>query len=134
MDLSHYIGIPYKWLGYSRAGTYCYGLVWMVQREVFGRKLPRHEDLARGTRQGVFNPEEWGGIDAPVPIPMEHAKAGDVLRMQGVHKGKLTKWHVGVFADRGHVLHIEGDLGAIMERVGSPRFQWRPLQAYGWTT
>ena len=118
-----YVGLPYQWGGYTRAGVFCWGLVWLVQREVFGRELPAypHGD-SKKFRSAV------SALGAK-PIPMEQADAGDVLMM----KERLTDRgarHIGVFTDRSSVLHIEEGAGSLIERVTTQRFQWRPMQAY----
>ena len=117
-----YVGLPYKWGGYSRAGIYCWGLVWLVQKEVFGRDLPKYphgDEAAFAAGIGALRPQ---------PIEMVEAAEGDVLMMRAGKSG--GERHIGVFADRKHVLHIEEGAGSIIERVTSKRFQWRPLRTY----
>ena len=114
-----YLGIPYVRNGYSAAGAYCWGLVWLVQREVFGRDLPKwpHGDPA----------EFQGGISrlAPKPIALEDAREGDVLSMKSVGER-----HIGVFAGDDRVLHTEEATGSLIERIASKRLSWRIVQAY----
>ena len=117
-----YIGLPYVWNGYTRAGVYCWGLVCLVQREVFGRTLPKypHGDEA-AFAAGI------GKLQAR-PVEMDEAASGDVLMMRANEIG--NERHIGVFVDRAHVLHIEEGAGSLIERVKSTRFQWRPIRAY----
>ena len=119
-----YVGLPFKWGGYDRSGVYCWGLVHLVQREVFGRELPRHPFGDEGAFAAAI------GALKPKPIPMATAEEGDVLLMRGSMSDRPER-HVGVFASREQVLHIEEGLGCSMiERTDSKRFAWRPVQAY----
>lgn len=108
-----YVGLPYLDDGYSRAGVSCWGLVWLVQREVFGRALHRH-DQAQSTN---FEIVDFG-----------KENEGDVLHMWGIQDGKRLPMHVGVITEPGHVLHIEGETGSIVENYRSLRAAWRPIK------
>ena len=131
---AQYVGIPFKWDGYTKEGTFCWGLLWMVQKEVFGRELPKmpHSDpelyANDGAKAGKWALEHV----APRAIEMREAQEGDVLHMRGPHRQCLqAEIHVGVFVDNKHVLHIEeGDTGSLVERTTSEGFAWRPIQAY----
>lgn len=126
-----YVGIPFRWGGYSRAGCSCWGLLWLVQREVFGNHLPRHDEAVQAV-QGGAAPETgiWQSGIVADPIPMREAGPGDVLKMWGVVNGRRAPLHVGTFVDRSSVLHIEAGTDSVIEHVTSPRFRWRPIQAF----
>ena len=44
MTLASYIGVPYAPLGRSREAVDCYGLCYVVYRDLLGVKLPRYDD------------------------------------------------------------------------------------------
>lgn len=123
-----YIGIPFKWGGYTRDGVSCWGLLCLVQEEVFGRKLPHQNEAVESTRLGKELPRRiWHSDVVATPITMGDAKGGDVLHMLS---GDRRPTHVGVFTGTGHVLHIELGTASFVESIRSPRFKWRPIQAY----
>ena len=127
--IESYVGIPWRWRGYDRGGTFCWGLVWMVQREVFGRadfpRLPHSVAADDGASRWAF-----AELD-PQPVALNAARAGDLLHMRGsFREAEAADLHIGVFADIGRVLHTEKATGSLIERVNSKRFQWRPIQAY----
>ena len=45
MNLSKFIGIPYKHLGRDFTGFDCYGLVWLAYKEILNIELPDYTDL-----------------------------------------------------------------------------------------
>ena len=133
-DFAPYVGIPWKWGGYDKAGTFCWGLLWMVQREVFGREaFPK---LPHGKAETFSNAGEtvrkWALAEMdPKPIDLKDAQAGDVIRLRGTFRAAdEAEIHVGVFVDPKRVLHTEENTGSIIERVDSRRFAWRIVQAY----
>lgn len=126
-----YVGIPFAWDGYDRAGCGCWGLVWLVQREVFGRDLPRHDDfnaLAAGGQE--IDPTLWRSGIRYRPVALSDAADGDLLHMHGTHHGRRTALHIGVICAGKRVLHTELATGAIVEHLDSPRVSRRPIQAY----
>ena len=128
-DMQKYIGIPFEWGGASLDGAYCWGLMVLVQREVFGRAIPLfpHSDAEAFAK--ADGTEEWCHAAVPSkPILLGEAEAGDILMMWET-PARETK-HVGTFADKTHVLHTTEGTGSIMERTTRVGFQWRPIQAY----
>ncbi|ETX26579.1 NlpC/P60 family protein [Roseivivax isoporae] len=126
---AQYVGIPYAERGYSRAGACCWGLLCLVQEEVFGRRLPRHDEPVRMVQAGIALAEGTFFAGVPVvPVPPEDARDGDMLHMKGFRAGKATRLHCGVLTGPHHVLHIEITTGAIVEDLR--RAPWRWLGAY----
>ncbi|MGR3495230.1 NlpC/P60 family protein [Citreimonas sp.] len=126
---AEYVGIPYVERGYSRAGACCWGLFVLVQREVFGRDLPRHDEPVamvadfREVTEATF----FAGVPV-MRVPREDAGEGDLLHMRGFRGGKATRLHCGVLTGPHSVLHTEITTGAI---VGDLRREpWRWLGAY----
>lgn len=130
---SRFVGIPFKWDGYTVEGCSCWGLFRLVQMEVFGRVLPRHDEHALDIRdQQTLRPPQglWGSGITAREIDMSEAREGDALHMWGYVGRKRAPLHVGVFASPTSVLHVEQGTDSIIETITSPRFAWRPIQAY----
>lgn len=126
-----YVGIPFAWEGYDRAGCGCWGLVWLVQREVFGRDLPRHDAFNAEAAEGAeVDPTLWRSGIAYRPVALAEAADGDLLHMHGTHLGRRTDLHIGVICAGARVLHTEAATGAIVEPLSSPRAARRVIQAY----
>tara|TARA_Y100000310_G_scaffold324866_2_gene387341 strand:- start:9267 stop:9689 length:423 start_codon:yes stop_codon:yes gene_type:complete len=128
-----FVGIPFQWDGYTFKGCSCWGLLRLVQTDVFGRVLPRHDEYALNIRDGKATSAPsglWGSGVVARAIDVEEADPGDVLHMWGYAGRRRAPIHVGVFTSRGMVLHIEQGTSSIIENVTSRRFAWRPIQAY----
>lgn len=126
-----YVGIPFRWDGYDRDGCMCWGLVHLVQREVFGRDLPRHDDFCQAVEGG--EPAEfriWQSSISHRRIGVDEAQAGDLLHMWSAHGAQKRPNHIGVLTDPDHVLHIEEGTAALVEDVRSRRVAWRVIGAY----
>lgn len=123
-----YIGLPFRWGGYARDGVSCWGLLCLVQAEVFGRHIPHQTEHVDAVRRGEsVGRGIWQSDTAAYPITMAEAREGDVLHMLGGNRRPL---HVGTFTGTGHILHIERGTASMIEKITSPRFAWRPIQAY----
>lgn len=92
-----YIGIPYKEWGYDRSGLNCYTLFWLIQREVFGKDLPRHDDR-------LYDVEAKKALGHT--IPLETAESGDVLHMFSVKDGRRSDTHIATVTEPGKCIHI----------------------------
>lgn len=126
-----YVGIPFAWNGYARDGCGCWGLCVLVEREIFGRDLPRHDDFNRQVSAGnELDPTLWETGTKLAKIPVEDAGEGDLLHMWGVYRNRKIPLHVGVMTGPMAVLHIEEGTGAIVDDLTKPRSAWRPIQAY----
>lgn len=124
-----YVGIPYKWHGDTIDGCSCWGLVRLVQREVFGRELPARTDTEELARVGKGDPNLYKAYGQK--IPLEIALAGDVLHMRGVYGGRVVDLHAGVITKPGYVLHIEEGTNSIIENyMTNQRCAWRVIDAY----
>ena len=131
-----YVGIPYRPLGYTRRGTFCYGLVRLVLAEQFDIHIGKHVDVMK---EALRHPErevvpawedDWTKLECWRSI-----RPGDVLRMNGFApttdgRQVLTRAHVGVCVENGLILHTELATGSIIEKTHSKRFEWRPIEGY----
>lgn len=124
-----FVGIPYVDRGYDRAGACCWGLLWLVQREVFGQDVPRHDEPVAMVQAGkeLMAATFFAGARV-VPVEPADVRDGDVLHMRAFRAGKATRLHCGVLIDRHHVLHTSITTGAIVEDLR--RAPWRWIQAY----
>lgn len=120
-----YVGLPWKHSGIDRDGVNCWGLMCLVQRECFGREIPR---LVQGDTVGLLEIMVTVQVEK---IPLEAAQAGDVLLMRGSFENEENALkHIGVFVDPHRVLHIlEGQTSQI-DDIRRDAFKWRPIQAY----
>lgn len=109
---NRYVGIPFAPFGADRAGCNCWGLVVLVYAEQLGVTLP---DYA-----GAYaSPEEQAEVAAlvgtersnPVWARVFDVRPFDVLLFR---RGGLDT-HVGLYVDRGLMLHVTADDCAKLE-------------------
>ena len=116
--MDDYIGIPYKRNGRDRDGLDCYGLVYLIEKEVFDNQLPILNDIYSGDNAASLIEEKQpllAGEQVHNPID------GDVVLL--FHQGKPI--HIGVYWQHG-ILHATEHRGVIYERLNSTylkRFQ-----------
>ncbi len=126
---NNYVGIPFAWNGSTREGASCWGLGCMVYSEVFGIRLPRHNELETQIEGGAETVADFASTG--VSIPIEEARSGDVLHMWGMHRGKRRPTHCGIVTEPGLVLHAEEVVGSCISRYkGDNRFLQRVIGAY----
>lgn len=129
-----YVGIPFKPLGRTREGADCWGLVRLVQKEVFDRDLPdlayddvadaeANEALAKRTAKALrLTWWEVGKMRDPIP--------GDILMLKvGGFAG-----HVGVVIDSERFLHCWRGGNATIERYKAPQWKHRIESVWGHST
>jgi len=108
--MEKYIGIPYVFNGRDERGLDCYGLVRLVEKEVFHKELPLLADLDENDRTGALAenrpliPAEQ--VDNPVD--------GDIVLLF-LHD---VPQHIGVYWNRG-VLHATNKSGVVWEKLNS---------------
>lgn len=111
--------IPYRDRGRDRTGVDCYGLVALVNREQFGRRVPDYAYASSMDRVAVagtvdaYLAIDWRKVDAPEP--------GDLVMLSIAGR----PWHCGVYVAPGLMLHaIDGMLSGI-DRLDSVRWHRR---------
>ena len=114
-----YVGIPFKRGGRTKEGADCWGLVYIVMREVFKKEVPSfsgtyefpREDLAPGLKSIIMSHWEEVGVER-IQAPEEGALV--FMMYQGFPS------HIGIVTDEGLMLHLAMGKDAVVERLGSP--------------
>lgn len=127
-----YVGLPFAWNGYTRAGVSCWGLIVLVYREVYGVRLPRHDQLGARVADGDLpeSADPWLPPRIWDPVELGDEREGDLLHMRGVNRGRIHSLHCGVVVRPGFVLHAEEKIGTHVARYRSGTFANRVLGAY----
>lgn len=104
---NNYVGIPYENEGYDRSGLNCYGLVRLIQKEVFRKDLPKHND-------NLFDVDWYRPLG--VAIPLGSVSSGDIIHMFIIQDGKRIDTHVGVVTEPGSLIHTTRNTGSTIVR------------------
>ena len=102
-------------------GVDCWGLVKLVQAQVFGRDVP---DYADAYQDG----DDWEGISRAVRDGLcdgwartEEPREGDLLVLSIAGR----PWHCGVMVSSIRFLHAPPDASSVIERLDTPRWARR---------
>jgi cell wall-associated NlpC family hydrolase len=119
-----YVGLPKLHAGRSRDGIDCYGLVWLVYRDVLGLALPglAGEAMDATERAEIAALINSGCAAAPWrPIDPGTEREFDMVVFR---RGKLES-HVGLVVAPGRMLHIvdvgQSHIGSYVEGPWRPR-------------
>lgn len=123
---NNYVGIPFKWLGNTREGCSCWGLVQLVLKEVFHKDIPRMEELERQAMQGSVHTAPYQDLG----LKVEAVQSGDVVHMLGAYPEGILPLHCGIVTKPGYVLHVETDSTSIIEHYMRQPLQKRVLGFY----
>ena len=127
-NLDAFVGLPYKDKGRDYDGTDCWGLLYLVYRDVLGIHLPTYtgdyqtatdyKEIARIIDGGKLL---WRKIDAP-----EKPKMFDgVLLRYGRHQS-----HVGIFLRHSSFLHVQEHGHSVVSNLKSPEWRDRVVGFY----
>lgn len=109
MTWDDYIGIPYLRAGRSSAGCDCYGLVWLLFRDLRGIVMPRYDnagdDRAVHSAMIVENRKNW--LEVAVP---------NVFDVVCFRFNRLVT-HMGMMIDETRFLHSWGVLDSVCEDI-----------------
>lgn len=112
--VNNYIGLPYSNRGRSRDGSDCWGLVYMVEKEVFGIELP---DLLSEYRS-ADNIDETSEVIAmqKAMIPADKVEVpttGDIVLI--AYRGVVC--HTGIYVEPNMILHTERGKASVLEKL-----------------
>lgn len=108
---SNYVGIPFSARGHDRRGVHCWGLVWIVYRELLGITLHRDDtvdgsDLMRFSSllgMHVVDLPLWSDVTGP-PRDFDLVLMTAVVRADGMLRRVAA--HVGIIAGE-YILHAQ---------------------------
>jgi cell wall-associated NlpC family hydrolase len=118
-----YVGLPWRFAGRDRGGIDCWGLLWLIYRDVLGIEVasyametmdaPEREQIAALlTNDRQFSP--W----SPVEPGREREFDMAVFRRGGIES------HIGIVTEPGRMLHILHGGEVVCERFDQGR--WKP--------
>lgn len=116
MRFDRFVGIPYLDKGRSIVGLDCWGLLWIVFRELRGINLPSFaERYVTGSDRMAIARLIAGELDDWAAIP-----AGDEQAFDGVlmREGDFQR-HIGIVTSPGMVLHVQSGETSRIERYRS---------------
>lgn len=128
MDVSRYAAIPFAEKGRDMTGCDCWGIVYLVYRDLLGIELPLYTEKYQNTEDekvlaAAINGEKvkWEEVETP--------EAGNVVLM----RLKGQPMHVGVFIGGGMFIHCLSGSGTVIERVNSITWRNRIVGYYRFT-
>lgn len=112
VEVSFWMGVPYRYGGNSKSGTDCSGFVGEVFQKVYGRKLERSSD-----GQAKKNVHKVG---------KRKLKTGDLVFFRTAPKSKKID-HVGIFLKDGYFIHASTSKGVIVSSLHEEYYKrtWR---------
>lgn len=117
-----FVGVPYVAHGRDYVGADCWGVVYLFYRDVLGVPIPSYSEEMEGRefhRRGISpliaaeRQANWRRVQMPVQ--------GDCVLMR---VGRLET-HVGIYLDRGRLLHSEGPHPSEIVRIDDIRVKSR---------
>ena len=110
--MEQYIGLPYKQNGRTREGLDCYGLLYLIEKEGFGKVIRELAGVLDGTDvSGLVEENRPTIVGEQVSTPVD----GDAVLFY--MQGKPV--HVGVYWQDG-LIHASDKRGVIYEKLSSP--------------
>jgi cell wall-associated NlpC family hydrolase len=116
-----YVGLPWHLAGRDYAGVDCWGLLWLIYRDVLGISVasyvaetvdnPEREEIAR-----MVNNEQSQQCWAPVANGDERQFDMIVIRRAGIES------HIGVVVAPGRMLHVVEGHDVCVERFDAGRW------------
>ncbi len=127
MGLDRFVGIPWADKGRDFAGVDCWGLLWLVMRELRGIEVPSYSDryVTAGDRRAL------NALIAGEMVPWREIAAGDEQPFDAVliREGRFLR-HVGLVVDPGRLLHISQGATSVIERYREGLLKMRVVGFY----
>lgn len=127
MKLAKYIGIPYKSKGRSAAGVDCYGLLYLLYRDMFNIEIPSYVDEYVDAKHSktvsdaiIDNLHNWREVQKP--------EFGDLLVFNVL--GLPT--HTAMYINGGNFVHSFMGTDTCIERINSITWKRRLQGVYRW--
>lgn len=122
-----YVGIPYRDRGRSITGCDCYGLLWLITRELRGVELPSFADgyVTTSDREAIASLIR-DGIDQWELVPRGSEQTFDGVLM----RGRRDLSHIGIVIAPGRLLHVDRGETSRIERYTSPPISLRVAGFY----
>lgn len=125
LDVSLFCGIPFREKGRGYDGCDCWGIPYLIYRDVLGIELPLYTDGYHNTRDRedihrLMRHEKafWQPVIRPQPFDILHIRIGG------------DEMHCGVYIGNSHFIHCLDGVGACIERVTSPTWRQRIVGYY----
>jgi cell wall-associated NlpC family hydrolase len=111
--------IPFKEKGRDYNGVDCWGIAYLIYRDILGIELPTYTEQYRNTMDrkeianlwGTTDYEGWEKVNIPEPYDLVQ------IRMLGV------PMHVGIYIGNNKFLHCLENIGTTIGRINSS--EWR---------
>ncbi|MGX9443854.1 C40 family peptidase [Nitrobacteraceae bacterium UC4446_H13] len=121
-----YVGVPWQFAGRSRAGVDCWGLLWLIYRDILGIEIasyaqetmdaPEREQIA-ALMAGELVKSPWLDVQPGTECPFDML----VFRRAGIDS------HVGIAVEPGRMLHITHGTESRVERYDQGRWKHKLL-------
>ena len=120
MWTDNYINIPFKPDGRDKSGADCYGLIYLVYKELLNIVLPSYagvfkdetySNLKRVSQTMRAERLKWKNVKEPKPF--------DVILLR---EGEFT-WHCGLIIDKNKMLHVAQGIDSCIEHYKN--FMWK---------
>lgn len=117
-----YVGLPWQFAGRSRDGVDCWGLLWLIYRDVLKIDVASYaqETMDAPEREQIASLMAGELVKSPwVDIPPGQEREFDMA----IFKRAGIDSHVGVVVAPGRMLHITHGTGSRVERLDQGRWQ-----------
>ena len=108
IEAANWIGVPYRAGGHDRRGVDCSGLVSVIYKNVYHKKLERNSDDQR-----------TGNC---YKVGKSHLREGDLVFFHN-GRNRRTATHVGIYLKQNKFIHASTSRGVIVSRLTEPYYQ-----------
>lgn len=124
-----FVGLPYADCGRTRQGADCWGLVWLVQQEAFGRRVPSYAGIYAGSgERAEIHALIAGQMESPLWQRVPGGEDGDIVLFS---LGRFDA-HAGLVCGPGLMLHMAGEDCAKIEHWTAPKWASRLTGFWRW--